>query len=543
MTWRCRIALGWALAALALALALSGAAGVGREEARTLAAGRQVAGHLTQAVQAPAAALHGLAERSGEARRPLLAEAVHGFLAEGGERMGLGPLRGARLGAALGVALLAGLLALAAFDLGGAAAALLAPALLLLSPRLAALGVAATPDLPAAALWLAALGAALRSLDAPTRLARTRAGTTAGILTGAAAAVRPDLWVLLPILAAHWLLGRLHLWWLARRAPAPLEGDAEAAGAGAPPAEDWAARLRRIPTAVGAAATLGPAICAAAYPWLLADPLRRLWPALAAAHGLGEPLPWPPLLLAAAALPAPVALLLALGLLHSGQRLLRALREGDGRAVRTEALLLLAAGAPLALAAAGLAPRRPGLAPVVHALPVLALLAARAVAALARRAWPERRRALAAAVGLLAVYPGLRAAVRTFPHGASAWGEAIGGAPGAAALGWPRQDGGDAAIAVLPALAARAVPGARVLWIGVDPEAVARYRRAGLLRADLADAPDAAAADVAVVARSGGSRDAEYVAWDALGSARAEAGAYLDEVPLAQVFARPGAWR
>lgn len=537
MTSRGRIALGWAAAALAGALALSGSAGLGHEEAGTLAAARQVAGHLARAPADPAAALRGLTALSGGPRRPLLTEAFHGFLAEGGERVGLGALRGARVGAALLLALFAALVALAAFDLAGAAAATLAPALLLCSPRLLAVGLSATADLGGALLWLAALVAFLRSLDAPTRRQRTRAGTGAGLLVGAAAATRPDLWVLLPVFAAHWLLGRLHLWWLARRAPAPLEDGPPESG------EDWAARLRRLPTGLAAAATLGPVTCAAAFPWLVGDPLHRLLPALAAAHGLGEPLAHPPLLLAAAALPTPLALLLGVGLVHSAQRLLRALRAGDGRAVRTEALLLLSALAPLALAAAGLAPRRPGLAPVIQALPVLALLAARALVAMAHRAWPARHVELAAAVGLLVLYPGLRAVVHTFPHVASAWGEAVGGAPGAAARGWPRQDGGDAAIAILPVLGDRAVPGARVLWLGVDPEAVDRYQRAGLLRGDLTATADPAAADLAVVARDGGPRDAEYVAWEALGSARAEAGAYLDEVPLVQVFARPGAWR
>lgn len=467
MTWRGRIALGWLLVTLGAAVALSGAPGVSQEEARTLAIGRQAAGHLTRAPGDPGAALRGLAALSGETRRPLLAEAFHGFLAEGGERLGLGPLRGARLGAVLVLALLAALLALAGFDLAGASGALLAPALLLLSPRLLALGLSATPDLLAALLWLMALGAVLRSLDEPTRVGRTRAGTGAGLLVGAAAAARPDLWT---------------------------------------------------------------------------DLLHRVFPDLLVAH-VGGPLPLPPLLLAAAALPAPLTLLLALGLAHAAIRLARALRTGDGRAVRTEGLLLFAAGLPLLLAAAGLAPHRPGLAPVIHALPVLALLGARALTALSRVAWPARRRALTAALGVVTLYPGLRAAVGTFPHGASAWGEAVGGAPGAAALGWPRQDGGEAASAILPALQIHAVPGARVLWLGVDAEAVARYRRAGLLRADLGDAPDGAGADLAVVARTSGSRDAEYAAWDALGSARAEAGVYLDEVPLVQVFARPGAWR
>jgi hypothetical protein len=540
MTWRGRIALLWGVVSLAGALALAGAPGVSREEARTLATGRQVAGHLTRAPADPGAARRGLAALSGEAHRPLLAEAWHGFLAEGGARLGLGPLRGARLGAALVLALLAALLSLAAFDLTGTAGALLAPALVLLAPRPLALGLSATPDLLGALLWFAALGAFLRSLDAPTRLARTRAGAAAGLLSGLAAAARPDLWTLLPIFAAHWLLGRLHLWRLSRLAPAPLEADPP--GPPGPP-EDWAARLRRVPTAVAAAATLGPALCAAAYPWLLADPLHRVLPALAEAHGAGAPQPVPSLLLAAAALPAPLLLLLSVGLIHAGQRLVRALGAGDGRTVRTEALLLLAALTPLALAAAGLAPRRPGLAPVIQALPVLALLGARALSALARRAWPARRRALAGAVGLLVIYPGLRSAVRTFPLGASAWGEAVGGAPGAAALGWPRQDGGEAAVAVLASVSEHAVPGASILWLGVEQEAVARYQAAGLLRADLARAEDAAAADLAVVARGAGSRDGEYQAWDALGSTRAETGAYLDEVPLVQVFARPGAWR
>jgi len=98
-------------------------------------------------------------------------------------------------------------------------------------------------------------------------------------------------------------------------------------------------------------------------------------------------------------------------------------------------------------------------------------------------------------------------------------------------------------VAVLASVSEHAVPGASILWLGVEQEAVARYQAAGLLRADLARAEDAAAADLAVVARGAGSRDGEYQAWDALGSTRAETGAYLDEVPLVQVFARPGAWR
>jgi hypothetical protein len=537
---RRRIALAAGLAALAAALWLGGREGIPRDEAATLAAGRRVAGILIEAPARPAVALRALAALSGETGRPLLAEALHGFAAEAGARAGLGPLRGARLGAALVAALLTALVALAAFDLGGAPAALLAPALLWLAPRLATQGLLATPDVLGAPLWLAAVLCFGRSLEAPSPLRRTNAGLWAGVAFGLAVAVRLDLWILLPVLGLHWLLGRLHLARLARLAPPTL---AEEEAAGPPPAEDWGARLRRIPTGLGSAATVGLAIAALAFPWLWADPLHRPLAALAAAHGLGAAPAVNPALLAAAALPAPLLAAFALGLLHAAARLARALRGDGGGTARQDALLLLAAASPLALAAAGLAPRLDGLRAVWPALPVLALLGARAIAAVAEVAWPARRHALAGALGVLVLYPGARALVRDVPLGASSYGEPIGGAAGAAALGWPRQDGGEAAAAVLDDLSAHAAPGARVLWLGVAPGAPERYRGAGLLRGDLIDAASPAAADLAVVARTAGSRDAEYQAWGALGSARAVAGAYLDEVPLVQVFARPGAWR
>jgi hypothetical protein len=90
---------------------------------------------------------------------------------------------------------------------------------------------------------------------------------------------------------------------------------------------------------------------------------------------------------------------------------------------------------------------------------------------------------------------------------------------------------------------ARARPGARIWWPGVSPQAVGAYVRDGRLRADLGSAAGPEQADVAVVALDGVSRDAEYRAWAALRTARPSAGIYRDEVPLALVYARPGAWR
>jgi hypothetical protein len=343
--------------------------------------------------------------------------------------------------------------------------------------------------------------------------------------------VRPDLASIWLVMALHWGLGRFHLRWLARRDSQPAE-----------PAIDWGQRLRRIPTAIGAALLLVPPAVLAFWPAHWGAPLDGAGPFLAAL-GWGRPAPIVnPALLALAALPAPTIALLALGIGHAMLRLARALRHHHGDVASAEILWLLAGTTPVILAAAGLGPGTPGLSPLVHGLAPLALLGARALVALADLAWPTRRLALTATLALFLLYPGLRAAAGTFPLGGSAWGEPLGGAAGAAWRGWPRQDGGEAVRGVLDQMALHAVPGARVLWIGVAPWALARYRAAGLVRADLADAASAAEADLAVVARDG-ARDEEYAVWTAFGNARPVAGVFLDEVALATVHARPGAWR
>ena len=531
MSLRARIALGWGAVACAAALALAGQPGVPVGEAATISAGVRTAGWLVAAPRDPAGSRRELAALSGQLGRPLLAETFHGFAGAGGERAGLGPIRGLRLGAALVAGLLSAALAAGAFSLGGAAAALLAPALFWFAPRTLSLGLLATPDLLGALLWLLAMQGFARALAAPTRLARTRAGLVCGLTSAAAAAVRPDLATLWLVMLAHWGLGRFHLRWLARGNHPDVESEI-----------DWAARIRRVPTAIAAGLLLIPAAVLACWPAHWTAPLHGLG-ALLATVGWGQPAPAVnPTLLALTALPAPTLALLALGVGHATLRLVNALRRREGAVSRLEVLWLLAGTAPLLLAAVGLAPRLPGLAPVIQALPPLALLGARALLALAELAWPSRRLAVAGLLALALLYPGLRAAAVTFPDGASAWGEPLGGAAGAAWRGWPRQDGGEAIRGVLADLDVHAAPGARVRWIGASPLAVALYRRAGLIRADLLEAASVAEADLAVVARAG-ARDEEYDAWTALGSTRAVSGLYLDEVALVQVYARPGAWR
>jgi hypothetical protein len=530
MSFRARIALAWGALTFGAALALAGGPGIPAGEAAAMSAGVRTAGWLVAAPGRPSESLRGLAEVSGERGRPLLAEAFHGLAGAGGERIGLGPIRGLRLGAAVVAGLLATALALGGFALGGAPAAALAPALFWFTPRTLALGLQATPDLLGALLWLTALQAFARALAASTRLARTRAGLGSGLLGALAAAVRPDLASIWLVMLVHWGLGRLHLRWLARHQLATPE-----------PASHWAARLRRVPIAIVAALLLIPVVTLACWPVHWSHPLRG--GALLAALGWGQP---PPavntVLLALAALPAPAIALILLGIGHAGLRLAGALRRHQGEVASTETLWLLAGTLPLLLAAAGLAPRSPGLAPLVHGLAPLALLGARALVALAETAWPSRRLALTGTLALFLLYPGLRAAGATWPLGASAWGEPLGGAAGAAWRGWPRQEGGEAVRGLLGELVLHASPGARILWIGTDPWARERYRRAGLLRADLADAAAPADADLAVVARDG-ARDEEYEVWTAFGDSRPVGGVFLDEVALALVYARPGAWR
>ncbi len=531
MSLRARIALGWGLATFAAMLALAGPPGIPAAEAASLAAGVETAGLLVRAPADPGASLRGLVELSKATGRPLLAETFHGFTGAGGERIGLGPIRGLRLGSALVAGLLSAALAAGAFAMGGPAAALLAPALLWFTPRALALGPLATPDLLGALLWLLAVQGFGRALAAPTRLRRTRAGLVCGLTCAAAAAVRPDLASLWLLLVAHWGLGRFHLRWLARAGRTASDAELE-----------WALRLRRVPTAIAAGLVLVPAALLACWPAWWSAPLRS-GGALLAAFGWGQPAPaLNPALLLLAALPAPTLALFALGVGHAALRLVDSLRRGEGAISRLEMAWLLAATAPLLLAAAGLSPRLPGLAPVVHAVAPLALLGARALVALAGFCWPARRHALTGLLAIALLYPGLRATALTFPNGASAWGEPLGGATGAAWREWPRQDGGEGARQVLAEVALHAAPGSRVAWIGVAPFALERYRKAGLLPPGLLDAPSLAEADLAVVAR-GGARGETYAAWSALGSTRVVSGLYLDEVALVQVYARPGAWR
>ncbi len=548
---RARAALVWAGSTFLLLAALAGSPGIARDEATVL----EAADPALRAAPSPRPPAH--RERSGGTPAESKGPPLRGGEGEGPtgaavrpapplgtevaaashtafSRLGVSHLRAARLGTALFGALLSAALVLLAWELSGAGAALLAPALFWAAPRHLHAGLVATPDLALAALAAAAVVGYRRAAVAPDRRRRLRAAAQAGLLFGLALAARADAWILLPALAAHALLAR-----------ALVPPTSRATGG-------VEARLRVVPAALVAMAALGPLVLLAAWPSFWTSPFAHALAFAPGGPGRGTLVPGAPLrgvvpaAVVVTTLTVPATLLLAYlaGIGHALLRVVRVVRRrAPGPAASDEALLLLCAAAPLAAAAAGIAPVVSGVRPWLHAMPFLAVLGARALLAAARVAWPARAAPVAASLVLLVLWPAVRAELHFHPAGSSAWNELAGGAPGAAALGMSRQDGGEAVASLLDALAARAPQGARVYWPSTAPAAVRAFARDGRLRPDLAVAGGPGDADLAVVALDGGSRDAEYRTWSSFRTARPAAGAYLDEVPLAFVYARPGAWR
>lgn len=542
------VSIFWGLAAFLALAALSRGPGISREEAGMLAAAGAVPGETASPERPPLAAL---LSRSTEAVSV---------------RIGLSHLTGYRLGSALAAGILAALLASLAGELFGPAAAALAPALLLAPPRLLLPLLQSGPRAAAAALTLAALLAYRRAATGAHRPARIAAALAGAALFGLALAFQLGSVQLLAVVAAHAALLPALLGLRSvdepQAAPAPEADGWDIRGPSPrtsspppPPGDDRPAlqhRTRSSLLAVVAMAVLGPAVALALWPWLWADTLHRAAAALAAVSGqapvlhlgrlieAGRPPPSYPVVVTALALPASLALAFAGGVLHALWRLWRAVRGGPGLA--DELLLLLAAAGPFAAAQLGLWARIPGPGPWLAAFPILAALAARAILDCAAALWSSRARIVAACLATAALAPAVAASIRAYPQLGSAWGELAGGAPGAATLGLARHDG-EAAAALLGEISARARPGARIHWGSIPPAALAVYTADGRLRPDLVAAGSPAEADIAVVPVAGRPRDEEYRVWAGLRSTAPVAGAFLDEVPLAWVYARPGAWR
>jgi 4-amino-4-deoxy-L-arabinose transferase-like glycosyltransferase len=540
------LALAWGIAAFLGVALLAGGPGISREEARVLAAAGAAASTPGEAPPRPP--LPALLARASEA-------AV--------TRVGLPHLLGYRLPSALTAGLLAGLLALLALELGGPLCGALAPALLLSAPRLLLPLVQAGPAPLGAALALAALVAYRQAVRAVHRPSRLGWALGAGALFGLALATQLEAVALLAAVAVHAAFLAVRAAW-PRTGPAPAAEPAPAVPASyaahyepARPAEPVSPpepplHPRSGLLALAAMAAVGPALALALWPALWADPVHRLQAAVAAVPGDGAVLflgrlagqarpPWGyPLLVSALALPAALVVALAGGLVLAVARLFHPSTTGAERS--EELLFLLAAVAPLAVAQAGLAARAPGPAPWFAAFAPLCLLAARAIVLAAHAAVPSRSRTAALCLALVALAPGAVASLRAYPDLGASWGELGGGVPGAASLGMPRHDG-EAVTRLLAQLSARAAPGARIHWPALPPAALAVYAADGRLRSDLTVVASLDEADLAVVSLPQPPRQEEYEVWAALHTTAPASGVFLDEVPLAWVYARPGAWR
>jgi len=540
MNLRGGIATTWAAGLLLVVAATSPAAGISRDESVYVEAGASYVRFWREALRTPGRALE-LADRhyAWNHEHPGLAKGIFGVTRTLlSDILGwTGEVQGSRFGAFLLAALLAGVLALWGFDLAGPLGGALSPALFFLVPRHFHHAHSAVLDLPVSALWLATTYAFWRSTSASRgRLSTAGWATVTGLLLGAALATKHNAFFLPPVLLAAWLLGSIR-----GRQREAVGG----AGGGGP----WA---------FAAMAVLGPLVLVASWPWLWHHTLPRIrdwlgyhlhhenYPWMYFGDLLREP-PFPvsyPFVITALTVPAAIGVAMLGGVAQAGGRIAAAWRGRDTSvSLPTEWLLLLNAIVPIALIAWPTVPHFGGVKHWMPAMPFLALLGARALVTAGRLLSPARPAVVTSLLAALALAPAAWQVARTHPFGTAAWNEIAGGAPGAASMGMQRQFWGDDLVAVLPELNAHAVPGARVWFQEATTLAVKQHQRDGKLRPDLLVASGPEDADISIWQYHQEFRDREFRTWTEFRTARPVAGAYLDEVPLVQVYARPGAWR
>lgn len=540
MKLRNGIATAWAAGLLLAAAATSPTVGISRDESVYVEAGASYARFWREALRSPGRVLE-LADHhyAWNHEHPGLAKGIFGATRSllSGVLGWTGEVQGSRYGAFLFAALLALVLALWGFDLAGPLGGALAPALFFLVPRHFHHARSAVLDLPVSALWLATTYAFWRSTSGSRgRLSTAGWAMATGLLLGAALATKHNAFFLPPVLLAAWLLGSI------RGRKGEAAGRAEGGG----------------PWAFAAMAVLGPLVLVASWPWLWHHTLPRIrdwlgyhlhhenYPWMYFGELLREP-PFPasyPFVITALTVPAAIGVAMLGGVAQAGGRIVAAWRgRATSVSLPTEWLLLLNAAVPIAIIAWPTVPHFGGVKHWMPAMPFLALLAARALVTAGQLLSPRRPAIVTGVLAALALAPAAWQVVRTHPFGTAAWNEVAGGAPGAASMGMQRQFWGDDLVAVLPALNAHAVPGARVWFQEATTLAVKQHQRDGKLRPDFVVVSSPEDADISIWQYHQEFRDREFRTWTEFRTARPVAGAYLDEVPLVQVYARPGAWR
>ncbi|WP_248343359.1 ArnT family glycosyltransferase [Anaeromyxobacter paludicola] len=519
---RLALPLAWAALTIAVAWTTAPAVGFSRDEGIYFVAAESYASWWRGALAHPSGALGRIDARYAvNHEHPALAKGLfgltHAVLTDG---LGVAShAQGFRAGAFLFGALLSFLLARAGGELAGWPGALLAPALFWCAPRHFYHLHPAVFDLAIAALWFAVVEAYRWSLRGGWRRALVPA-----LAFGAALGVKHNAWFLPPLLLAHWVALRL------------LDRER------APP----------FPRAIPLMVLLGPAVFVLTWPWLWHDTLARAQAYLAfhLHHEnyawlyfgtlLREP-PFPvayPFVVTALTVPGAVLATYVGGLAQAAWRAARG--AGD---CSLELLLALNALFPMALIAWPTVPHFGGVKHWLPAMPFLALLGARALAEAGRALAPRRAALATLSLAALALAPAAWSVARQHPFGTASYGDLAGGPPGAASLGLQRQFWGDDVRAVLPAVNAHAAPGARIWWQEATSLDVRAYRREGLLRPDLREAEGPEDADLSLWQHHREFMDKQFRTWTELGTRRPVAGAWLEEVPLVEVYAREGAWR
>jgi hypothetical protein len=537
---RIGIATAWAAGLLLVAAATSPAVGISRDESVHVEAGASHARFWGEALRSPGRVME-LADRhyALDHEHPGLARGIFGATRTLlSDVLGwAGEVQGSRHGAFLFAALLAFVLALWGFDLAGTLGGALAPALFFLVPRHFHDAHPAVLDLPVSALWLATTYAFWQGTGASRgRIPAAGWAMATGLLFGAALATKHTALFLPPILLAAWLLGSIR-----GRQREAVDHD----GGGGP----WA---------FAAMAVLGPLVLLASWPWLWRHTLPRIRDWLAS-HLHHENYPWMyfgellreppfpvsfPFVITALTVPAAIGVAMLGGVAQAGGRIVAAWRgRAPSVSLPAEWLLLLNAVVPIAIVAWPTVPHLGGVRHWMPAMPFLALLGARALVTAGRLLSPARPALVTSLLAVLALAPAAWQVAHVHPFGTAAWNEIAGGAPGAASMGMQRQSRGDELVAVLPELNAHAVPGARVWFQEAATLTVKQLQRDGKLRQDILAASGPEDADISIWQYHQESRDREFRTWTEFRTARPVAGAYLDEVPLVQVYARPGAWR
>lgn len=416
---------------------------------------------------------------------------------------------------------------------------LLAALSLALMPRVFFHSHLAAFDMPVAALWLTTAYAYQRSLEKRSYVSALLAALCFGLLLN----TKHNAWLLPIAICLHFALAQGHSSLRRLRAG------------------EWP-----LPRALGILLLLGPLLFYAGWPWIWFDTLERLTEYVAFHTGheyynmefLGRTYWKPPMplayawLMTLATVPLATLLLFTLGVFDSAQAAWRSLRTVGateamlpGARTSTDLLWLLAVLINYLPWLSANTPIFGGTKHWLTAYPFLCLLAARGFFRVAAELAPLVRgrpvaerwvKPLAFASFLLGP---LLMTAHSHPWGLSFYTPLVGGAPGAATLGFNRTFWGYTTQAVSPYLNRRAPPDAHVYVHDTALQSWDMFVRDGRLRSDLHGTLAIHASQLALYHHEPHMGRVEYQIWVDYGTTTPALIATYDGVPITWVYERP----